>query len=111
MVHIAGSSIYLEMSRALLDTDIEIKKDKHLENNDDFRGKFLIWLPYDEYGGIGDIDPETRMFVKSVNRMNNYSTYQAETSTPNSPRTRSTQAKNTKNTGVQDSDLAFFLCP
>ena len=35
MINIAGSSMYLEMSRAFLDTDIELKKDKDLESIDD----------------------------------------------------------------------------
>lgn len=35
-----------------------------LRNNNDFNGKFLILLPYDEYGGIDDIDPETDDWIK-----------------------------------------------
>lgn len=29
-----------------------------------FKDKFLIWLPYDEYGGIGDIDPKSDGWIK-----------------------------------------------
>lgn len=35
-----------------------------LRNNSDFNGKFIVWLPYDEYGGVDDIDPETDDWIK-----------------------------------------------
>lgn len=36
-----------------------------LRSNNDFSGKFIVWLPYDEYGGIDDIDPETDDWIKA----------------------------------------------
>lgn len=33
--------------------------------NPDFQEKFIVWLPYDEHGGIDDIDPMTDDWVKS----------------------------------------------
>lgn len=35
-----------------------------LINNKDFIGNFLVWLPYDEYGGIDDIDPNSDDWIK-----------------------------------------------
>lgn len=35
-----------------------------LRGDQTFDGKFLIWIPYDEYGGIGDIDPENHTLFK-----------------------------------------------
>ncbi len=35
-----------------------------LRNDLTFKGKFLVWIPYDEYGGIGDIDPKTDKLFK-----------------------------------------------
>ena len=32
--------------------------------NDIFRDKFLIWLPYDEYGGVDAIDPVADEYLK-----------------------------------------------
>lgn len=45
---------------------IYFKKDvvDKLNANPDFRDKFIVWLPYDEYGGIDDIDPETDDWIK-----------------------------------------------
>ncbi len=42
-----------------------------LENDETYAGKYLIWIPYDEYGGIDPIDPDTdaafkRGLVKSA---------------------------------------------
>ncbi len=37
---------------------------KKLKNDATFKDKFLIWIPYDEYGGIGDIDPKTDKLFK-----------------------------------------------
>ncbi|MBF05299.1 hypothetical protein CL644_01175 [bacterium] len=36
----------------------KLKSDKKFEDN------FLIWLPYDEYGGIGEIDPASDGWIK-----------------------------------------------
>lgn len=35
-----------------------------LENNDDFKDKHLIWLPYREHGGIDEIDPKSDDWIK-----------------------------------------------
>jgi len=35
-----------------------------LKDNIDFKDKFLIWLPYDEYGGIDEIDPKSDDWIK-----------------------------------------------
>jgi exonuclease SbcC len=36
----------------------ELKKDKK------FKDKFLLWLPYDEYGGIDEINPDSDKWIK-----------------------------------------------
>ena len=36
-----------------------------LKENEDFKEKYLIWLPYDEYGGIDEIDPQSDNWIKS----------------------------------------------
>jgi len=35
-----------------------------LKNNDDFKEKFIVWMPYYEYGGIDDIDPTSDDWIK-----------------------------------------------
>lgn len=35
-----------------------------LKKNADFKDKYLIWLPYDEYGGLDEIDPQSDDWVK-----------------------------------------------
>ena len=37
---------------------------KRLSGDTTFKNKFLIWIPYDEYGGIDDINPETDKLFK-----------------------------------------------
>jgi len=37
---------------------------KKLKEYKDFKEKFLIWLPYDEYGGIDEIDPQSDDWIK-----------------------------------------------
>lgn len=37
---------------------------KSLNEDTTFKRKFLIWLPYDEYGGIDEIDPQTHKLFK-----------------------------------------------
>jgi ABC-type lipoprotein export system ATPase subunit len=37
---------------------------KDLNTDTTFRGKYLIWIPYDEYGGIDNIDPKTDKLFK-----------------------------------------------
>lgn len=41
-----------------------IKVREELNGNNTFKDKFLLWIPYNEYGGIGDIDPSTDKFFK-----------------------------------------------
>jgi len=36
-----------------------------LKENKDFREKFIIWLPYDEYGGIDEINPNSDDWIKT----------------------------------------------
>jgi ABC-type lipoprotein export system ATPase subunit len=50
----------------LLD-DVSVDFNKVLEQlNSDmtFKGKFVVWIPYDEYGGIDPIDPKTDKLLK-----------------------------------------------
>jgi len=35
-----------------------------LEKDEGLKNKYLVWLPYDEYGGIDDIDPEQDKYFK-----------------------------------------------
>lgn len=35
-----------------------------LEGDATFKSKFLIWIPYDEYGGIDDINPKSDAYLK-----------------------------------------------
>lgn len=35
-----------------------------LRDDQTFRDRFLVWIPYDEYGGIDDIDPQTDALFK-----------------------------------------------
>jgi predicted ATPase len=37
---------------------------RKLKADGTFRDRFLVWLPYDEYGGIDDIDPTTDQLLK-----------------------------------------------
>jgi len=37
---------------------------KKLQSDKKFQDNFLIWLPYDEYGGIGGIDPNSDGWIK-----------------------------------------------
>ncbi|HEV7876742.1 TrlF family AAA-like ATPase [Bradyrhizobium sp.] len=36
----------------------------HLRGDDTFKDKFVVWIPYDEYGGIDPIDPKTSKLFK-----------------------------------------------
>jgi len=48
--------------------DKKISFDSLLDNlnqDEKFKGKFLIWLPYDEYGGIDEIDPNSDGWIKN----------------------------------------------
>lgn len=35
-----------------------------LKSHDDLKDSFLVWIPYDEYGGIDNIDPENDSYFK-----------------------------------------------
>ncbi len=64
----SGDSIigadYRDKSK-LKDKKISFKETLNLLNNDKkFTGKFLVWLPYDEYGGIDEIDPNSDGWIK-----------------------------------------------
>ncbi len=37
---------------------------KKLQSDKKFQDNFLIWLPYDEYGGIGEINPDSDGWIK-----------------------------------------------
>ena len=37
---------------------------KSIERDDNLRNRYLVWLPYDEYGGIDNIDPEKDKYFK-----------------------------------------------
>jgi len=37
---------------------------KNLQSDKKFQDNFLIWLPYDEYGGIGEINPDSDGWIK-----------------------------------------------
>jgi len=37
---------------------------KQLQGDETFKDKFVIWIPYDEYGGIDPIDPKTNKLFK-----------------------------------------------
>lgn len=38
---------------------------EELNNDEIFKDQFLIWLPYDEYGGIDKIDPKSDRWIKA----------------------------------------------
>lgn len=50
-----------EKAKVYFEIDIidKLKEDK------DFKEKYLIWLPYDEYGGIDEIDPQSDDWIKN----------------------------------------------
>jgi len=37
---------------------------ENLDKDEGLKNKYLVWLPYDEYGGIDDIDPEQDKYFK-----------------------------------------------
>ena len=41
-----------------------LKVIESIEKDNDLRNRYLVWLPYDEYGGIDDIDPEQDQYFK-----------------------------------------------
>ncbi|MFZ1990664.1 MAG: hypothetical protein WAW96_12930 [Alphaproteobacteria bacterium] len=53
--------------KAFLLNDAQADFNKVLERlkvDKTFKDKFVVWIPYDEYGGIGDIDPKTDKLFK-----------------------------------------------
>ena len=63
-----GSSIgnrYADKEFLLNDVSVDFFQVlKALKGDGAFRDRFLVWLPYDEYGGIDGIDPRTDKFFK-----------------------------------------------
>ncbi len=49
------SNIKVSLETLLIDLNQDIK----------FKNKFLLWLPYDEYGGIDEIDPKSDEWIKT----------------------------------------------
>lgn len=64
---VAGSSIggrYADRE-FLLSVQVDFNDTrKKLQDDGNFRDRFLVWLPYDEYGGIDNIDPNTDAMLK-----------------------------------------------
>ena len=65
---VGGSSIgnrYADKEFLLNDVSVDFFKVLEVLRNDgSFRDRFLVWLPYDEYGGIDRIDPKTDKLFK-----------------------------------------------
>jgi hypothetical protein len=62
-----GSSIggRYASSEFLLSVQVDFNETlKKLGTDGSFRGRYLVWLPYDEYGGIDNIDPNTDVMLK-----------------------------------------------
>ena len=52
--------------KKLLNKKVSFSETLTLLNEDSkFKDNFLVWLPYDEYGGIDDIDPNSDGWIKS----------------------------------------------
>ena len=52
--------------KKLLNKKVSFAETLTLLNEDSkFKDNFLVWLPYDEYGGIDDIDPNSDGWIKS----------------------------------------------
>lgn len=71
---VKGSSIgnrYNDSKFLLDDVSVDINTIlQALRNDGSFKDRFLIWLPYDEYGGIDGINPHTDKLFKE-NLINN----------------------------------------
>ena len=65
---VGGSSIgnrYADKEFLLNDVSVDFHKVLDaLRNDGSFRDRFLVWLPYDEYGGIDRVDPKTDKLFK-----------------------------------------------
>jgi ABC-type lipoprotein export system ATPase subunit len=58
-------SRYSDSKFLLEDVSVDFKKVlEQLRGDNTFKGKFAIWIPYDEYGGIDPIDPKTDKLLK-----------------------------------------------
>ena len=58
-------SRYSDAKFLLNEVSVDFKKVLEQLNTDNtFKGRFVIWIPYDEYGGIGDIDPKSDKLLK-----------------------------------------------
>jgi ABC-type lipoprotein export system ATPase subunit len=58
-------SRYTDSNFLLNEVSVDFKKVlEHLNGDATFKGRFVIWIPYDEYGGIGDIDPKSDKLLK-----------------------------------------------
>lgn len=64
---VGGSSIGARYSSSdfLLNVQVDFNDVlKRLRTDGSFRDRYLVWLPYDEYGGIDNIDPNTDAMLK-----------------------------------------------
>jgi len=58
-------SRYSDRNFLLNDVAVDFKKVlDQLSGDATFKDRFIVWIPYDEYGGIGDIDPKTDKLLK-----------------------------------------------
>lgn len=58
-------SRYHDREFLLNDCAVDFNVVRHgLQDDNTFKDKFLIWIPYDEYGGIDDINPHTDKLFK-----------------------------------------------
>lgn len=68
MRQVKGSSIgarYKDSDFLLNNVSVNFEEvKKELDNDGSFHGQFLIWIPYDEYGGIDGINPATDTLFK-----------------------------------------------
>ena len=56
---------YTDSKFLLDDVSVDFKKVlEQLRGDNTFKDKFVIWIPYDEYGGIDAIDPKTDKLLK-----------------------------------------------
>jgi len=56
---------YADSKFLLDDAQVDFRRVCDELNSDaTFKGKYLIWIPYDEYGGIDDINPTTDKYLK-----------------------------------------------
>lgn len=59
------SSRYSDSKFLLEDVAVDFNATvQQLRGDDTFKDKFIVWIPYDEYGGIDPIDPKTDKLLK-----------------------------------------------